>query len=74
VISTELEDDKPLSARTAGLQASVMASLRERDRSPVEYEAPNCLLRMLYPVQKPDVGLGESVGSRTFPQQRNVAQ
>ena len=29
---------------------------------------------MLYPVQKPDVGFGECMGSRTFPQQRDVAQ
>jgi hypothetical protein len=29
---------------------------------------------MLYPVQKPDVGFGERMDSRTFPQQRDVAQ
>ena len=29
---------------------------------------------MLYPVQKPDVGFGEAVGSRSFPQQPDVAQ
>ena len=33
-----------------------------------------CLLGRLHPVQKPDVGVGESVGSRTFPQQRDIAQ
>ena len=40
----------------------------------MKIEEPDCLFRMLYPVQKPDVGLGECVGSRTFPQQSEVAQ
>jgi len=40
----------------------------------MEMEAPNCLLRMLHPVQKPDVGFGECVCPRSFPEQRDVAQ
>jgi hypothetical protein len=41
---------------------------------PVEFEGSNCLLHMLYPVQKPYVGFREFVRSRPFPQQRDVAQ